>query len=326
MNQILENNKTGIELWDTWLLGILTGLVLVFLMLSVLSKIRPYILCSFWFIALILLYVWRSGYVFLLFPNLEHSEYNGIYIFVLQSIPLIIFLIITKVISVMEARNHVVFAKVFSISIWLTIAYLGLIIVLSFLSGHWVIANLGIVQIIFWAIISLEGLLFFVWLIFSSRKNYRFIQFQSTFGILFLVSLLGKFYANDSNFTSNYLKPIFILWGIAAQLIIIYWNFLQELFENWKGDENLELEIVRTISQIPEHTKTDGNLLSELSPREKDVFLAYCNGFSYTEISSSYFISPNTVKTHLKSCYRKLEINSKVEAINLVNEINTLEN
>lgn len=328
-NQISNNNKPGIELGETWLLGILTGLVLVFLMLSILSKIRPYILCGFWFIALILLYIWRTGYVFLLFPSFGDSTYAGIYIFVLQSIPLILFLIITKVITVLQARDYVVFSKVFSAAIWLSIAYLSIVIFLSLINAPFVVANLPIAQGIFWVILSLDGLLFLVWLIFSSRKNYKFLQFQATFGLLFVVSLVGKIYVNSTNSPSTYLNPKYILWGVAAQLTFIYWLFLKELFKNWESEGNLNLEIEnseRTISTEPETIKTKNELLADLSSREHDILLAYCNGFSYTDISSSYFISPNTVKTHLKSCYRKLEINSKVEAINLVNEMNTWEN
>lgn len=325
-NQISNSVKTQIELGETWLLGIITGLVLIFLILSTLSRIRPYILCSFWFLSLILLYGWRSGYAFLLIPSLAFSNLADIFIFVLQSIPLIIFLVITKVITVLQANEYVVFAKIFSGSIWLTIAYLGLIIFLGIFNPSFIIANLKTVQIIFWVIMCIEGVLFFNWLIFSSRKNYKFIQFQSTFGLLFLVSLVGKLYANTTSFPSNYLKPKYLLWGIAAQLIFIYWLFLKELFQNEENEGSLlHNNINRKASQIPLNTRAESNPLSILSPRERDVFLAYCNGFSYTEISSSYFISPNTVKTHIKNCYRKLAINSKVEAIGLVNEINSFE-
>jgi RNA polymerase sigma factor (sigma-70 family) len=68
-----------------------------------------------------------------------------------------------------------------------------------------------------------------------------------------------------------------------------------------------------------EDSNTVNGLLKNLSPKEMDIFTAYCNGFSYSEISSSFLISPNTVKSHLKSCYRKLKINSRVEAISVMN-------
>jgi DNA-binding CsgD family transcriptional regulator len=57
-----------------------------------------------------------------------------------------------------------------------------------------------------------------------------------------------------------------------------------------------------------------------LSKREIEILKAFANGFTYQEISDAMFISPNTVRTHLKNIYQKLEINSKAEAIRYVIE------
>ncbi|SOE23423.1 regulatory protein, luxR family [Spirosomataceae bacterium TFI 002] len=325
---VFTNAMPFIDLGETWFLGILTGLVCIFLLLAILSKIRPYILCGFWFIALMMLYIWRSGYIFLLMPSLSQSPNAGIYIFVLQSIPLIIFLITTKVISVLQAREFVFFTKVFSASVWISITYLGLIVLSSFINAPFVVANLKIIQSVFWVILVAYGLFFLFWLFFSSKKNFEFIQFQSTFGLLFLISVGGKIYTNMTNSPSAYLKPKYILWGIAAQLIYIYWLLLKEIFKDWNKESienNLNFETEDSNNQTLVEPLNTNELLNNLSPRELDIFLAYCNGFSYTDISSSYFISPNTVKSHLKSCYRKLNINSKVEAISIVNEFNQTE-
>ncbi len=57
-----------------------------------------------------------------------------------------------------------------------------------------------------------------------------------------------------------------------------------------------------------------------LSARERDILMAFANGFSYTEISDAFLISPHTVRTHLKNIYGKLGINSKAEAVRWVLE------
>ncbi|MBU3678129.1 MAG: response regulator transcription factor [Candidatus Kapabacteria bacterium] len=54
--------------------------------------------------------------------------------------------------------------------------------------------------------------------------------------------------------------------------------------------------------------KTD---LSDLSPREEDIMRAFALGKSYKEISDEMFIAPETVKTHIRNVYKKLQVNSR---------------
>ena len=55
--------------------------------------------------------------------------------------------------------------------------------------------------------------------------------------------------------------------------------------------------------------------LPELSSREKEVLTELCNGKSYKMVGESLFISQDTVRTHIRNIYRKLEVNSKSEAV-----------
>lgn len=57
---------------------------------------------------------------------------------------------------------------------------------------------------------------------------------------------------------------------------------------------------------------------AELSPREAEVLKLAARGYTSTYISKTLFISDSTVRTHLKSIYRKMGVNSKVELINAV--------
>ena len=52
-----------------------------------------------------------------------------------------------------------------------------------------------------------------------------------------------------------------------------------------------------------------------LSPREKEVLIELCNGKSYKKVAESLFISQDTVRTHIRNIYRKLEVNSKAQAV-----------
>lgn len=54
---------------------------------------------------------------------------------------------------------------------------------------------------------------------------------------------------------------------------------------------------------------------SPLSTRETEVLQHLARGKSYTMIADELFIDKETVRTHLKNIYRKLEVRSKSEAI-----------
>lgn len=52
-----------------------------------------------------------------------------------------------------------------------------------------------------------------------------------------------------------------------------------------------------------------------LTQRETEVLSHLCEGESYKMIADSLFISEETVRRHIKSIYRKLEVHSKSEAV-----------
>lgn len=57
------------------------------------------------------------------------------------------------------------------------------------------------------------------------------------------------------------------------------------------------------------------NSSPELSARETEVLAELCKGKAYKMVAESLFISQDTVRTHIRSIYRKLEVNSKSEAV-----------
>ncbi len=53
----------------------------------------------------------------------------------------------------------------------------------------------------------------------------------------------------------------------------------------------------------------------QLSRRENEILDLLAKGFRYKEIASQFFISPDTVKTHIRNIYEKLQVNSRAEAL-----------
>lgn len=52
-----------------------------------------------------------------------------------------------------------------------------------------------------------------------------------------------------------------------------------------------------------------------LSKREIEVLEQLSSGLSYTQIADNLFLSPSTVRKHIENIYKKLQVHSKIEAV-----------
>lgn len=55
----------------------------------------------------------------------------------------------------------------------------------------------------------------------------------------------------------------------------------------------------------------------DLSEREVEIIKLLVGGGSYTTIAESLFISPHTVKTHIKNVYKKMHVHSKASLVKM---------
>lgn len=62
-------------------------------------------------------------------------------------------------------------------------------------------------------------------------------------------------------------------------------------------------------------TQPAGKADERLTQRETELLRAFAEGRSYKEAARALNISPHTVGTHVKAIYRKLEVNSRSDAI-----------
>ncbi|MBA2848489.1 response regulator transcription factor [Thermosulfuriphilus ammonigenes] len=63
--------------------------------------------------------------------------------------------------------------------------------------------------------------------------------------------------------------------------------------------------------------KHEINFVIKLTPREREILEYLCQGFAPKKISLMLNISYQTVRVHLKNIYKKLQVNSLVEALAL---------
>lgn len=84
------------------------------------------------------------------------------------------------------------------------------------------------------------------------------------------------------------------------------------------GGSPMSMPIARLVVSSFQQDKSSTNSLNELSTREKEIIHLLAQGLLYKEIGEKLFISPQTVRTHIRNIYEKLHVTSKTDAINKV--------
>jgi LuxR family maltose regulon positive regulatory protein len=78
-------------------------------------------------------------------------------------------------------------------------------------------------------------------------------------------------------------------------------------------------------SPIKNHQSTINNLIEPLSEREIEVVRLLAAGLSNLEIAHKLYLSPNTLKAHTQNIYDKLDVHSRVQAVNRARELGYLD-
>ncbi|MFN0217165.1 MAG: response regulator transcription factor [Saprospiraceae bacterium] len=85
-----------------------------------------------------------------------------------------------------------------------------------------------------------------------------------------------------------------------------------------RGGSPMSPEIARLVVNSFPNKKQDNTILESFTTREQEILHALAKGLSYKEIADRLFISIETVRTYLRKIYEKLQVHSKVEALNKV--------
>jgi LuxR family maltose regulon positive regulatory protein len=65
-------------------------------------------------------------------------------------------------------------------------------------------------------------------------------------------------------------------------------------------------------------------LIEPLTDRELDVLRLMARGLKYKEIATQLFISLNTVRSHVKAIYGKLDTNNRTQALEMARQLGIL--
>ncbi|HEY5984853.1 MAG TPA: response regulator transcription factor [Streptosporangiaceae bacterium] len=80
--------------------------------------------------------------------------------------------------------------------------------------------------------------------------------------------------------------------------------------------------VLRELRTDVRRVRQQDSWLNLLSPRERDVLLAMVDGRSSRQIAEELGISPDTVRTHTRNLFAKLDVHSRLEAVRVAREAN----
>ena len=92
-------------------------------------------------------------------------------------------------------------------------------------------------------------------------------------------------------------------------------KILDAIVEVHKGGSPMSSNIARKIVASFQLTNTNKEI-EKLSKRETEILELLSKGLRYKEVADKLFLSTETVRTHIRNIYDKLQVNSRTEALN----------
>lgn len=133
----------------------------------------------------------------------------------------------------------------------------------------------------------------------KDRLKRHHLKQYSAICIIFLPMIVLDMIFSNSNMI------VFTLIGFIGGSILSFMYFSKYFYTNY----NSEID-TKNIQEFY-HTYN-------ISQREKDVIDLLLEGLSNPDIAKALFVSENTVKTHVKNIYKKLNINNRYQLINKI--------
>ncbi|MDV7186668.1 tetratricopeptide repeat protein [Lutibacter sp. TH_r2] len=128
---------------------------------------------------------------------------------------------------------------------------------------------------------------------------------------------------------TNYHRLLISIFGgstILAALAVMFYLYRKNSDLEIENKNNELQKYIHQINELKNNPKTN-TLTAEnfeefgLSKREIEVFKHITNGLSNDEIAEKMFVSKNTIKTHIKNIYSKLDVKNRIQAIKKITTI-----
>jgi len=94
-------------------------------------------------------------------------------------------------------------------------------------------------------------------------------------------------------------------------------KILDAIVEVYNGGSPMSSQIARKVIASFQH-KDSIDETDILTPKEKEVLKALAKGLRYKEIADEFNVSMETIRSHARKIYEKLQVQSRTEALNKV--------
>ena len=113
---------------------------------------------------------------------------------------------------------------------------------------------------------------------------------------------------------------------IAVTVVYVIAMASSFLFKDSRFADKNEDETNVTATEFPDVDRLDSRCEKvaecyQLTPRERDILPLLCKGHTIKAISERLIVSENTIKSHIKNIYLKLDIHSRQELIEIVEAV-----
>jgi DNA-binding NarL/FixJ family response regulator len=92
-------------------------------------------------------------------------------------------------------------------------------------------------------------------------------------------------------------------------------RLLEAIQDVYRGGSPMSGEIARKVVQSFQHPIPSSGIANGLTKREEEILSYLVKGYFYKEIAGLLFISTETVRTHIRNIYEKLQVRTRSEAI-----------
>jgi DNA-binding NarL/FixJ family response regulator len=90
---------------------------------------------------------------------------------------------------------------------------------------------------------------------------------------------------------------------------------IEAIHELYSGGSPISSEIARKVIDAFQVKENGNEYFQHLSKREQEMLEQLSHGFRYKEIADNLFVSTETVRTHIRNIYEKLQVNSRIQAL-----------
>ena len=90
---------------------------------------------------------------------------------------------------------------------------------------------------------------------------------------------------------------------------------IEAIEEVYKGGSPISSQIARKVIDAFSVKEKTNEYFQDLSRREQEILEQLSKGYRYKEIADKLFVSIETVRTHIRNIYEKLQVNNRAEAL-----------